>query len=339
MSMREQYWKFSLITFILVLGIILFKEFTPFMGGVLGAFTIYVLLRKQMFYLTEKRKMRPSIAASLLLGETILCFLVPVGVAAWLLISRAQNINLDTNTIVNTAQHVADLIQQKTGYNILDRNNLLTIAAYLPKVGQSLVGSIGGLVINVIALIFILYFMLIGSRKMENYFYTIIPFNHNNKEKVLHEINMLVRSNAIGIPLLAIIQGVIAMIGYIIFGTPEPLIFGFLTCFATIIPIVGTTLVWVPLAAYMALTGDWVNAIGLTVYAVIIISNIDNLIRLFLQKKMADTHPLITIFGVVIGLSLFGFMGVIFGPLLLAFFLLCINMFKEEYLDPKSDEA
>lgn len=337
--MREQYWKYSLIAFIIVLGIILFKEFTPFMGGVLGAFTIYVLLRKQMFYLTEKKKMRPSIAASLLLGETILCFLVPLYFAVWLLVSRIQNINLDANTIADTAQHIADLVQQKTGYNIFDRDNLLNVAAYLPKVGQSLVGSISGFVVNLIALIFILYFMLIGARKMENYFYAIMPFNPNNKDKVLHEVNMLVRSNAIGIPLLAIIQGAIAMIGYIIFKTPEPLIFGFLTCFATIIPIVGTALVWFPLAAYLALTGDWINAIGLTAYALIIISNIDNLIRLFLQKKMADTHPLITIFGVIIGLSLFGFMGVIFGPLLLAFFLLCVNMFKEEYLDPKNDKS
>lgn len=83
----------------------------------------------------------------------------------------------------------------------------------------------------------------------------------------------------------------------------------------------------------MGLSGDWGHAIGLTVYAIIVIANVDNLIRFVLQKKMADTHPLITIFGVVIGLSLFGFMGVIFGPLLLSIFILCVNIFKEEYLD------
>ncbi|KAA6307369.1 hypothetical protein EZS27_040963, partial [termite gut metagenome] len=59
------------------------------------------------------------------------------------------------------------------------------------------------------------------------------------------------------------------------------------------------------------------------------------LIRFILQKKMADTHPLITFFGVVIGLSLFGFMGIIFGPLLLSVFLLCVNIFKKEYLEGK----
>ena len=94
----------------------------------------------------------------------------------------------------------------------------------------------------------------------------------------------------------------------------------------------GTTLVWFPLAAYMAILGDWPHAIGLLLYCGLIVTNIDNLIRFILQKKMADTHPLITIFGVVIGLSLFGFMGVIFGPLLISIFILCVNIFKEQYL-------
>ena len=62
-------------------------------------------------------------------------------------------------------------------------------------------------------------------------------------------------------------------------------------------------------------------------------TNVDNLIRFILQKKLADIHPLITVFGVVIGLSLFGFMGIIFGPLLLSLFLLCIDIFKKSYLD------
>ena len=90
---------------------------------------------------------------------------------------------------------------------------------------------------------------------------------------------------------------------------------------------------WIPLALYLGTTGRWGAAIGLSLYCIIIVSNADNVIRSFLVKRMADTHPLITIFGVVIGLSLFGFMGVIFGPLLLAIFALCVQIFKEEYLD------
>ena len=239
----------------------------------------------------------------------------------------------DTVTDQPMRQIAAELIREKVGYDLLSKGNIDTILAALPKVGQLLMGSISSFAINVVVLLFVLYFMLIGGRDMEEYVSEILPFNKRNKKNILHEFNMIVKSNAIGIPLLAVIQGAVAMLGYFIFGAPSPVLWGFLSCFATIIPIVGTALIWVPLALYMGMTGHWGMAIGLAAYALVVISNVDNLVRFMLQKKMADTHPLITIFGVVIGLSLFGFMGVIFGPLLLSIFVFCVNIFKVEYLE------
>lgn len=332
MSVKEQYRKYSLITIILGLGLLLFLKMTPFMGGILGACTIYIMVRDQMLYLTQKKKIRKSVTAIILLIEAILCFLVPLSLAVWLLISKLQTINVDTATFVDTITNLADWIHRKTEYDLLSKENISSIASILPGIGQFLMGGISSFAVNLFVLVFVLYFMLIGGTKMEQYIYELLPFSDSNKKHVMNEINMIVRANAIGIPLLAIIQGAIATLGYYLFDAPSALLFGFLTCFATVIPIVGTTLVWFPLAAYMAISGDWPHAIGLLLYCGLIVTNIDNLIRFILQKKMADTHPLITIFGVVIGLSLFGFMGVIFGPLLISIFILCVNIFKEQYL-------
>lgn len=332
MSVKEQYRKYSLITIILGLGLLLFLKMTPFMGGILGACTIYIMVRDQMLYLTQKKKIRKSVTAIILLIEAILCFLVPLSLAVWLLISKLQTVNVDTATFVDTITNLADWIRRKTEYDLLSKENISSIASILPGIGQFLMGGISSFAVNLFVLVFVLYFMLIGGTKMEQYIYELLPFSDSNKKHVMNEINMIVRANAIGIPLLAIIQGAIATLGYYLFDAPSALLFGFLTCFATVIPIVGTTLVWFPLAAYMAISGDWPHAIGLLLYCGLIVTNIDNLIRFILQKKMADTHLLITIFGVVIGLSLFGFMGVIFGPLLISIFILCVNIFKEQYL-------
>ena len=332
MSVKEQYRKYSLITIILGLGLLLFLKMTPFMGGILGACTIYIMVRDQMLYLTQKKKIRKSVTAIILLIEAILCFLVPLSLAVWLLISKLQTVNVDTATFVDTITNLADWIHRKTEYDLLSKENISSIASILPGIGQFLMGGISSFAVNLFVLVFVLYFMLIGGTKMEQYIYELLPFSDSNKKHVMNEINMIVRANAIGIPLLAIIQGAIATLGYYLFDAPSALLFGFLPCFATVIPIVGTTLVWFPLAAYMAISGDWPHAIGLLLYCGLIVTNIDNLIRFILQKKMADTHPLITIFGVVIGLSLFGFMGVIFGPLLISIFILCVNIFKEQYL-------
>ena len=261
-----------------------------------------------MTHLTEKWKLKRSVAALLITAETVMVFLVPLGLTIWLLVNQLQDINLDPQTFIAPMQQVAEFIKEKTGYDVLGKDTLSFIVS-----------------------------MLIGGKKMEAYVNDILPFNEANTQEVIHEINMIVRSNAIGIPLLAIIQGGVAMKGYLIFGAPNVLVLGFLTCFATIIPMVGTALIWFPVAAYLAVTGDWFNAIGLAAYGGIVISQSDNLIRFILQKKMADTHPLITIFGVVIGLPLFGFMGVIFGPLLLSLFFLFVDMFKKEYLDLRNN--
>ena len=337
MSTKEQYWKYSLIVIILFMGIIIFRQITPFLGGLLGALTIYILVRGQMRYLVEKRKLKRSLSALLITAETIFVFLIPLGLTVWMVVNKLQDINLDPQTYIAPIQQVAEFIKEKTGYDVLGKDTLTFIVSILPRIGQIIMESISSLAINLFVMIFVLYFMLIGGKKMEAYVNDILPFNETNTQEVIHEINMIVRSNAIGIPLLAIIQGGVAMIGYLLFGAPNILMLGFLTCFATIIPMVGTALVWFPVAVYLAISGDWFNAIGIAAYGAIVVSQSDNLIRFILQKKMADTHPLITIFGVVIGLPLFGFMGVIFGPLLLSLFFLFVDMFKKEYLDLRNN--
>lgn len=289
MSVKEQYRKYSLITIILGLGLLLFLKMTPFMGGILGACTIYIMVRDQMLYLTQKKKIRKSITAIILLIEAILCFLVPLSLAVWLLISKLQTVNVDTATFVDTITNLADWIRRKTEYDLLSKENISSIASILPGIGQFLMGGISSFAVNLFVLVFVLYFMLIGGTKMEQYIYELLPFSDSNKKHVMNEINMIVRANAIGIPLLAIIQGAIATLGYYLFDAPSVLLFGFLTCFATVIPIVGTTLVWFPLAAYMAISGDWPHAIGLLLYCGLIVTNIDNLIRFILQKD--GRHP------------------------------------------------
>ena len=95
MSIKEQYWKYSLIVIILFMGIIIFRQITPFLGGLLGALTIYILVRTQMTHLTEKWKLKRSVAALLITAETVMVFLVPLGLTIWLLVNQLQDINLD----------------------------------------------------------------------------------------------------------------------------------------------------------------------------------------------------------------------------------------------------
>ena len=331
--MKDNYLRYSLIVLIVFLGWLIISGLWVFVNGLLGAFTLYVLVRGQMNYLTEKRNMKSMLAAILILLEVTACVFVPLYFLIWMLVDRIQDINVDISQLVTTVKHFISLIQEKTDYDVLSFSNIEAATGYITKGLQFIINQISGLVITTVVMVFLLYFMLISRKNIEGYVFSMLPFNDENKHKVMGEIRSMVRSNAIGIPLLAIIQGIIAILGYWVAGVPSPFLFGALTAFATIVPLVGTGLVWVPLVVYLALTGNWVAAIGLLAYCALLLINVDNVIRFLLQKKLADTHPLITVFGVILGLKIFGFWGVVFGPLLLSMFFLLVNIFKREYLD------
>lgn len=183
MSTKEQYWKYSLIAIIIGLGIILFRQIAPFMGGLLGALTIYILVRKQMMYLSDKRKMKRSIAATLITAEAILCFLVPLGLVVWLAVVSLQNINLDPQAIIAPFEEAANIIKAKTGYYILGKDTVAYVISILPRIGQAIMGGISSFAVNIFVLVFVLYFMLIGGKKMEQYVNDLLPFNDDNTQK------------------------------------------------------------------------------------------------------------------------------------------------------------
>jgi predicted PurR-regulated permease PerM len=135
------------------------------------------------------------------------------------------------------------------------------------------------------------------------------------------------------------VQGVFAALGYWIFGVNDWALWGFFTGLFAFFPMVGTMIIWVPLVAYMFATGNDFYATGLTLYSFIITGNVDYVARITLMKKIGDVHPLITILGVIVGLNLFGFVGLIFGPLLISYFMVLVKIYINEFVVVKNAET
>lgn len=328
---RENFWKYSLIVFIVVIGFMLLRQAQPFMNGILGALTLFIMLRKPTYRLSEKTG-KPTLAVTIVVACVTVFIIVPLSLLVWLLVAELQKINWDPQALVAPAMHAIDIVREKTQFDLLSDKNISFLASKITVVGQYIMVGIGDFFMNIFVAVFLLFFMLSGGRKMEAYVRGLLPFSERNKRNVVERINVMVRSNAIGIPLLAVIQGIIAWIGYLFLGVPNSFLAALFTGLASVVPVVGTMLVWVPLAVYFFIVGNWVNGLILLAFGAIVISQCDNLIRFILQKKMADTHPLITVFGVVAGLPVFGFMGIIFGPLLVSLFLLFLDILRKEYL-------
>jgi predicted PurR-regulated permease PerM len=158
-----------------------------------------------------------------------------------------------------------------------------------------------------------------------------IPIGHDNLVLIGKESSDMVRANAIGIPLVAICQGVIALIGFLIFGVPDPFFWFVITTIGSMIPFIGTAIGIIPVTILLYAQGMHWQAVAIFIYGMVVVGATDNFIRLYVLKRLSNVHPLITLFGVVVGVPLFGFIGLIFGPLLISLFLLIVKIYKNEY--------
>ena len=129
-------------------------------------------------------------------------------------------------------------------------------------------------------------------------------------------------------------QGLAGFLCYWIIGLDKAGFWGVITGFTSFIPLVGTGLVWVPVAVYMFFTGHTWQGIFTLLYGALILGTLDNVVRFILAKRMADVHPIITVLGVILGLQYFGFLGLIFGPLLISYFLILLKIYYVEFQRP-----
>ena len=205
------------------------------------------------------------------------------------------------------------------------------IAVYIPQIFNSTTGIISEMVM----MYFTLYFTLSEKEQMENWVRNILPFSTSNNQKILSELKSSTISNLIGIPLIGIVQGLVSWIAYLICGIDQSFSWALITGIVSIIPVVGTALIWLPLALFLIISGQTTSGIFLLAMGVLVITNLDNGVRLIVSKKIANVHSLIVIFGVIIGLNSIGFMGIIFGPLLLSYLFIFIEIYRDEYSSNK----
>lgn len=307
------------------------RELYIFFPGLLGALTLYILSRNSYFQLVYHRKWNKGATALLyLLGY----FLILVLLTWFTFVQVEKQVHpylADPNAAVTRLQEALHSAQQKTGVELLSEETLQNVQQKVSGILPSLVNDTANLITNLAILLFLLYYMLVHGAEMEAYLGKILPLKHSNVELLAAETKRLVKASALGIPLISIIQGITASVGYLLFGLNDVVLWGFLTGVFAFFPVVGTMIVWVPLVLFMYANGDTWNATGLLLYSLIVTGNVDYLARITLLKKLGQIHPVVTVLGVLVGLGLFGFIGLIFGPLLVNTIILLFRIYSNEF--------
>lgn len=320
-----------LLLVVMALALLLVSELYLFFPGFLGAITLYILSRDRYTALVTKQRWNSSGAAFIFMLLFLLCVGLPVYLAIDLLSSRINMLFNNQEQVVNSLKSVSLQVKEWTGQEILSDANIIQIQKKASSFIPGFLNSTLMIISNLAMMLFLAYFMFTNGVVMEKSLNSLIPLQNKNISILAAETKNMVRANAIGIPLISLIQGIFALLGYWIFGVKDFVLWGFITGMFAFFPVVGTMLIWVPMVVYVYSTGNTFNGTGLLIYSLVITGNVDYVARMSLLKKIGNVHPVITVLGVIVGLQLFGFWGFIFGPLLISYFLLLLKIYSNEF--------
>lgn len=317
---------------ILFLGFLIFFEIIPYLSGILGAITLYVILKKWMTKLVA-RGWKKSLAAGVLMFASFIGILIPVVSIIFMLSSKVGKAVSNSERVIAAVKDQAANLEEYVGYDLSGTIDSSSVAGWLTANLQSLAGGTFNAFIAIGIMYFLLYYMLINREKLNNSLSSYVPLDEENIHLIEKESDLSVKSNALGIPLVAIFQGIVALVGFLIIGVPDPFFWFTITAIGSMIPFIGSALGIVPVTLLLLANGQNWQAIAILIYGIVVVGAIDNLVRLYILERLSNVHPLITLFGVVVGVQLFGFIGLIFGPLLISLFLLILKIYRKEYVD------
>lgn len=326
----------SLISIILILGWVLLNELSYFIPGFLGAITFYIIFRQFYTKLVNVYGWKKWVSSIVIILIIVVGILIPLYIMIRVLIPQFEYAFNNTDIFVHKANELNVALSQYIPNAQMSKESIQEYLSGLLKYIPGVINATLSVFTNVFTALFILYFMFVSNETMEKATLNFLPMNEESKNSVWIETRNMVVSNAIGIPVLIIAQSIVAIIGYLIFGVQQAVVWGVLTGLASIIPVIGTMIIWVPISVYLLIQGELGAGLGLFAYCGIVVSNIDNVLRFTILKKIGDVHPLITVFGVIVGINVFGLMGLIFGPLILSYFFLLIKIYKHEFIKKKS---
>lgn len=207
--------------------------------------------------------------------------------------------------------------------------------SYIISTLSWLKGNFGGIFsglakffVNVFLFLIAFYFLVRDGEKLKQYIVEISPFKDERDELILNKLHLAIMSIAKGSILVAIIQGILCIVGFSIFGVPSPVLWGGVAMVAALIPGLGTSLVLMPAILFLFFMGDTTHAIGLLIWGMLAVGLVDNLLGPKLVGSGIKIHPLLILLSALGGISFFGALGFILGPITISFLFAVIDIYK-----------
>ncbi len=200
-----------------------------------------------------------------------------------------------------------------------------------------LVKGFTNVIISSALVLFVTFYLFTDGSAMAAKILSLSPLPERTNRRIKREMLISLRATMRGTLVLALLHGIMAGLGFGLFGVPLAVFWGSVMTLSSVVPLVGTALVWLPAGIYLMVTGHTASAIGMMIWCLASAIVLDNLVRPRLIGKHANLHPLLTFFSVLGGLSVFGVVGLILGPLVLAVLLSLLGVYERHFLNNQSE--
>ena len=314
---------------LLLLGLGLVIAVVPYATGLIGIPVLYVVFAPVHRWL--RQRVGPHVAATLVVVLVVFVIVVPGVSFAGLVVKEAQQIagGLLQNPLLGRLSAL-QIGTVDVGAQLADLGG--KIVTWIGSSAFGLIGTATRLALNLTISLFGLFYLLLRPGETWAAVQPYIPFSPQNTETLRARFRDVTTSTIIGTGLTAVIQGTLLGLAFWVIGLPDAVFWGVVTVVFAILPVVGSGLVWGPAAIILLVDQRYVAAVGLALWGVIVVGNVDFVIRPMVFRRWAHIHPLVTLVGALAGLPYFGLLGLLIGPLALSYFFELLKMYREEYI-------
>jgi predicted PurR-regulated permease PerM len=316
-----------------VLGVAILLALTPFISGLLGAAVLYVVCIRGYRQLSAVVPRGVAAAVTLLLA--IIGIALPLTWLVGIVIDQAPNIirGLQDSPLIDQLGTLR-IGPYDVGAELAQAGE--TLLRWLSAQAFNFMGSAANASINLVIAFFGLYYMLHSGDQLWEHFRGYVPFSPKTAEALRLHFHSVTRATLLGTAVVAAAQGSIVGLGFLLTGLPNALFWGTVTAFVSILPVLGSGLVWMPATIVLIVQQRYPAAIIMVVMGWLLASNIDNLLRPLVYRRVSNIHPMITLVGAFAGIKYFGLPGLLLGPLAIAYFFELLRFYNEEYGVPEN---
>ncbi|HEY4194105.1 MAG TPA: AI-2E family transporter [Mucilaginibacter sp.] len=313
---------------IIILGCFLIYALSGLFSSILGAIVLFTIFRPVFLNLVEKRGWNKTLVTLLIIFISLIVIVIPFLTLSIMVIQKIGTINRNSLPIQEWVYKIDAFAAAHLNQPKLAENTMQKLGSYVAELFPSILSSAVNIILTLLVLYFLLFFMFTQIKEFEAGFMKYAPFREQHTLKFSKALRDSTYSNVLGQGIIAITQGILLANGFWLFGIPDPIFWGVIGTFISFLPVVGAPTLCIPASIILFANDHTVRGILLLAYGLLFIGNIDNVLRMIINKRVGNTHPIITVIGVFIGIPLFGILGLVFGPLLLSYFLLLLEIYQ-----------